>query len=275
LNDETEKFIARAKAQNLEWSLQNSGADEPTYGPWSQGKCAAKGCGSDLEVVRVEQSVEHATYVFACGHRLVTKELLGVAACASAFQGAALTPALDGQTVQARRAGFAETTLAHEFSMVQTFAALFRPELVKIDKLRIDSKVVENTPIDIVAESEDGSIRESFQVTRLYDSPLWQQVKVNERADLVIKFEELVSFLSRVLADKNYDANERKRIILLIDTWPGVLPDLAKKVSEAVESQLEQASFKEVWLLNKDRDQSFRIWDRAAATSQNGEANRN
>ncbi len=253
MNKHTERFVEGAK-KILEKAPASS---DPKWIEYltlsSQQLCGV--CRAPLDVARFESNKGGARYIFVCGHSHVVISLEETIGLSEGFKAASLGvgEAVGQQKTQARIGGESLTKEGEELARTKIFAFYFRKELTKFYNDKQDS------PIDVIAESENGAVKESFQVTKLYNEEFWKELNTKNAANLITD-RVIVLIKDAIDRKKNLDSKQREKIILLIDTWPGILPEFAERGKEILEKLLNDANFKEVWLIGSLKEQMFKIW---------------
>lgn len=163
----------------------------------------------------------------------------------------------EGQCITIRRAGWFETTASTEMDTAHRFANFCDSRFIEFNKAQ------EYDDVDIVAKSSNGATVQEFQITRVWDGPFWKQLNTTGAVDRKLTKDELVTLIHQAIERKGeakYSINRRKQLILLIDTNPDAIRvQLAPFLRSALKSQLDKVSFKQVWLVGPDQDNTFQL----------------
>ncbi len=142
---------------------------------------------------------------------------------------------------------------SEEISVVKIFCHCF------YQNLSVFYKDIDNSPIDIKGESEDGSEVEYFQVTKLDSPSFWQDLKKNGVAKRNSK--EIHNLIQKAINRKiNFDKNIKHNIILLIDASPGIMKNHANNIKKQLELIFKKSEFKEIWLVGSNCELSYRLF---------------
>jgi len=162
-----------------------------------------------------------------------------------------------GQRITIRRAGWLETAASTEMDTAQRFANFCDNGFTEF------SKAQENDDVDIVAKYSNGAVVQEFQITRLWDGQFWKQLNTKGAVDIELTQNEVVTLIHQAIerkGDAKYAVNRRKQLILLIDTNPDAIRvQLAPLLRSALNSQLDRASFKQVWLVGPDQEGTIQL----------------
>jgi hypothetical protein len=159
--------------------------------------------------------------------------------------------------IGARREGWERNQDVSEVDAAKRFSSLTGRDWVLFEKQ------LQGSDIDVVARSEDGKRAEQFQITVLYDQNFWEDVNTKKAADVDLTREDVVSLIQKAVDKKKnrYPLAQRQRAILLIDLVPGgMLRQFAAHARQVLRSLLQDAAFRETWLVGSTADQLFQLW---------------
>lgn len=236
--------------ESLKKALATSSDEEyiKTLVAWSQGMCW---CGQNLRIAYYKKKNNYTEYKFACGHGY---KILQIQENINVTDNWELTSLgqdeFGNQKVSARVYGKVKNKTSEEVLLVKKFVQSQGTDLSRFRNDVIDS------PIDVIAETEDGSRKEFYQITNLYETSFWKELHTTGAVDLVANTME-PAIRAALERKKNFDKQESKKIILLINTWPGILNDYAWKAKEKLNYLLQYTGFKEIWLVGQN---NIKIW---------------
>ena len=222
------------------------------YSDWANGWCGL--CNKKLEVIEFRETGSGAEHILKCGHRLTAISLNnevnklkegGGFSCVGVEQSGKLD-------IQVERSGFDMNKEAQEISVTKLFCHHFYPEF---DTFRNDDQY---SPYDVVAEVKSNRNKEYFQVTKLNDQDFWKKLNSDKRVDVVLhNIEKLVK--DAIKRKINFDAKEKKKIILLIDANPGVINSVGEELKDKLSNLLKSAGFKQIWLSGRTKEITYRL----------------
>lgn len=249
----TSKFIRSAKS--LVKSIKEGKGSPEFLGmfvPFSKGRCFK--CDERLQIVDSKKTGSGTEYQFQCGHVIVITSLPEVTNGGSGYSNSRVGINEDGDhDIQIIRGGTSYHKTADEISVAKTFGHNFFPEL---DFFKND---IENSPVDVIAESKKNHIVEYFQITRLGDEKFWAELSRNNEVRRVLP-EIAILVEKAILRKSKYDLQERKKIILLIDAKPGVMKEIADEVKDKLRASLESSGFKQIWIAGAIKQLTHKIY---------------
>ena len=213
-------------------------------------------CNKTLKVIKVKTNFQGRKFFFKCGHMYglskVDDKTTTIRDPKRTFEKASIFLSSDAPQVEAHHSGPKIQTYLDELGVARKFIEIAYPTYQKIKKFEEESSLV-----DIVAENENNGEKIFMQVTKLYPADFWKDfhtlksVKINEPIEpLLIKAIERKS---------NFDQNEKRKTILLIDSWPGFEQVTIGQLSLNLKRVIKTAGYKEIWIVGSIEQLSFRI----------------
>lgn len=249
----TTKFIKIAK--KLVISIKNGkGSQEflDFYIDFAKGRCFV--CKERLYVDDFIKSGSGVEYKFRCGHKLVMAGFPEIEDKSSGRSYSRIGSNEEGShDVYSRREGIKYNQDSDEIILAKSFCHSFYPEL------SIFVKDIQSSSIDIIGKTEDGKEIYSFQITKIDNGEYWKDVY--QKGNLSRVMPEISKDVSNsILKKMKYALEDRNRIILLVDIRPGVVLDVARVIKTQIAGILNEADFKEVWLVGTTDLLTHRIY---------------
>jgi hypothetical protein len=247
----TASYISIAR-KTLKHVLQNDNTDRKwieILSYWSQGKCHA--CQAPLEIASFKKTGSGAEWKFKCGHAHNVISLEECTEIGEGYGASSLRTITDGkQEVNVRIAGTRLSKENREIAIVKMLCHYTKPSLKKF------FNGVQDSPIDVIAQDASKKT-EYFQVTKLYDETFWRELGKDKNVNKIVA--DISSLTESAIGRKTrFDTTSKKEIILVIDTWPGVIKEIAQKAVGL--PIITQAGFKEIWLAGSIPETTFRLF---------------
>jgi hypothetical protein len=111
----------------------------------------------------------------------------------------------------------------------------------------------QNDPVDITARSPDRETSEDFQIVRLWEKDVWQEMNTKGAVDRGYTDQEAVALFEKVFGRKGvkkYPPDVRQQLTLLIDANPvaSVLTFIGG-IENAITPLAREAGYKAVWVV--------------------------
>jgi len=246
----TASYISVAQ-KTLKHMLQNKNTDSKwieILSYWSQGKCHA--CQAPLEIASFKKTGSGAEWKFKCGHAHNVISLEECTEIGEGYAASSLRPTTNSrQKVSVRIAGTRLSKENREIAIVKMLCHYTRPSFKKF------FNDVQNSPVDVIAQNN--SETEYFQVTNLYDEAFWRKLGKDKNVNKILS--DINSLVENAIKRKtHFDTVSKKGIILVIDTWPGVMKKIAQKAANM--PIIAQAGFKEIWLAGSIPETTFKLY---------------
>lgn len=222
------------------------------FGPFSEGLCFW--CRESLRIVNTIQSGSGTEYQFRCGHAII---LTGMPEIKNGSRGSSYSRVGENEDghhhilVNKRMTSMDQEE--DEISLAKTISHNFFPRLSNF------KKDIQSSPVDVIAESDERTITEFFQITKLSDEQLWTELNRNKQIDRVMP-EISKSVEAAIKKKQKYESKERNKIILLIDSRPGIVKKIADEIAVGLSPLTNTAGFKEIWLAGSIRELTHRIY---------------
>ncbi len=130
-----------------------------------------------------------------------------------------------------------------EVGVVITFVKEVCPEYSEVKKNPEQGSVV-----DVVASKKDLSDSKSFQVTKLFDREFFRAL--NSKGEVSIEPDIPALIKGAISRKQNFDAREKKKTILIIDSSPGISVNTISKTQKLdLEALANQSGYSEVWMV--------------------------
>lgn len=232
--------------------LEKQNADKKLiqgYKDWAEGKCHT--CDESLEIVSFTKTGSGAKWQFRCGHSLHIISLEEATKLEEGYEVSEMgITATTEQSTVARLAGIQMSKENRELAVVKLLCNYEKPELVNF------KNDVQYSPIDVIGSTSDGRY-EFFQVTKLYDESFWHKLGKNKNVNTILT--DISSLIQSAIVRKiSYDTGAKRKITLVIDTWPGVMSELAQRATNL--SVIVDAGFKEIWLAGSLPETTFKLF---------------
>jgi len=245
-----EEYISQAR-KRLKRALSSNSVD-PVYLKalllQVEGKCSA--CGND-KLVMYNECGNQQRYTFSCGHSLLCVFIEEKINISESYSMSSFGIEKGKQKISARVIGKRMKKENEEIIVAKRFC--------KFDDRQLETfyNDIEKSPIDVIGENKE--VREFFQVTKLYSKDFWYQLNRDKEVDFLT--DALVCLVDEAIKRKNcYDAAEKRKIVLLIDTWPGISSYFVEKACKELLETIMKSEFKEIWLIGSTKESSFCIW---------------
>lgn len=247
----TTLFVSVAQ-KTLERALRDNNTDQKwieVLSNWSQQKCHV--CQDPLEITSFKRTGSGAKWEFKCGH---VHNVISLEECTEIGKGyriASLRSTTNGkQKVNARIGGTQISKENREITIIKLLCHHTKPSLEKF------FNDVQDSPIDVIAQDASKKT-EYFQVTKLYDETFWRKLRIDKNVDKIVS--DIASLVESAINRKAcFDTASKKEIILVIDTWPGVMRKVVQKAANL--PIINQAGFKEIWLAGSIPETPFKLY---------------
>ena len=137
-----------------------------------------------------------------------------------------------------------------EMACAERFCRAKHPELVKL------TKMPQNSPVDIHAESADKTRSRDFQVTSVWPDDFWKPFGAEGRIEQRISREELRNLIRESIRKKLEMQSSSQDVTLLIDTKPADLPpQCLERIRSDKQFQQEMAAlsnFCQIWVVDSN-----------------------
>lgn len=154
------------------------------------------------------------------------------------------------QGVSARIGGYKVTKESEEKNVVMRLCKKAKPNFSHFQN------DVQDSATDVIATNH--SEIECFQVTKLYEERFWKKLIPSGRVDFITK--NILKLIEEsVLRKSKYDKQETKKLILAIDTWPGIRSEYLEQIHKLLQPIFAESGYKEIWLVGETDEMIVRI----------------
>ena len=250
MDDKTRRFTEAAK--KTIGIIERQYADEKLingYKRWAEGKCHT--CDEPLEIASFTKTGSGARWQFKCGHALHVISLEESIKLEEGYEVSKMGFGANGeQSTSARLAGVNMSKENRELAVVKLLCNYEKPELANFEN------DIQDSPVDVIGKDSAGQSN-FFQVTKLYDKSFWRELGKNKSAEKILV--DISALIENAITRKtSYDREVKGELILVIDTWPGVMPELAGRAMNL--PVLTSSGFKEIWLAGSLPETTFKLY---------------
>ena len=254
--ENTKKFIDLARKM-YEFDKDNPTAEKDWLTillGFSNGVCEM--CQKSLIVKDVQINFQGTKYYFECGHMYglmkVDDKTSKVRDPNLSFNRVSIALNPDAPNIKATHFGPKIKTEHSELEIARKFVEIAYPEYQNIKKNSEESSLV-----DIIAINDTTEEFLLMQVTKLYPTDFWKKLHTINKVETRQEVKPLI--LKSIERKFNFDQEEKKRVILLIDSWPGFDKATLGNLSDEFRVKLLNAGYKEIWLVGSLEQLTFRL----------------
>ncbi len=211
----------------------------------ASGHCS--NCETPSSIKSIEKIENGRRISFECGHGDIALNFKENVALKDAFRLATVGAVAENfghllQKVSARIGGFKSPKESEEKNVVMRLCKKAKSNLNHFEN------DVQDSATDIIASN--GSEIECFQVTKLYEEQFWKKLMASGHVDFITK--SILKLIEEsVLRKSKYDKEETKKLILVIDTWPGIHHKYLEQIHNQGRSLFAESGYKEIWLVGE------------------------
>lgn len=254
--DNTKKFVELAKKM-YEFDKDNPTAENDWFEmilSFSNGICGM--CHRPLVVDKIKTNFQGTEYYFQCGHMFkmmkIDDKTTKVRDSNLIFNRATISLDSKALMVKATHSGKKIKTDHDELGVARKFIEIAYPDFQKITKNKEEASLT-----DILAINEKNGEKLFIQITKLYPSEFWKEFNVNKKTETEQEVKPLI--LGAIERKLNFDEDEKKKTILLIDSWPGFNKETLGELSDEFKLKLLNSKYKEIWLVGALKELTFRL----------------
>jgi hypothetical protein len=242
---------AKVMVKNMRTKSNYSEKMLALYTDFAKGDCGV--CHKTLHVQEVRKSGAGIEYRFACGHAMT---LISLAKETKKIKTGESYSTLHKDNDKSTRvhveiSGEKFVKEEEEISLTKLFCHNFYPTYT------VFKNDVENSAIDVIAVDENKN-ELFFQVTKMNNSEYWKELNTSQIVDL--KHSNIEKLVEEALTRKSgYDAEIKKKIILLIDAKPGLFKEDAELIKNQLQERIKKSGFKGVWIVGVNSDLTHSI----------------
>jgi len=221
---------------------------------FSNGFCGM--CRRPLIVKNIQINFQGTKYYFECGHMYglmkVDDKTSKIRDPNLSFNRVSIALNPDAPNIKATHSGPKIKTEHSELEIARKFIEIAYPEYQNIKKNNEESSLV-----DIVAINDNTNESLLMQVTKLYPADFWKELHTINKVETQQEVKPLI--LKALERKQNFDQDEKKKVILLIDSWPGFDKATLGNLSEEFKNKLLYTGYKEIWLVGSLEQLTFKL----------------
>lgn len=213
----------------------------------SSGRCPV--CSRYLKVESVDFQGDHSLAIFQCGHRMnmaSANERLGIK---DSFR----RGSVGESTVEASKFG---ATVPKEDEEIKTSHIFLQKVYPSYEKVWLNEQ---DSLVDTIALN--GKDKILMQVTKLFTGSFWKEL--NAGGEVMIedldsgKIDKLAN--EAIARKEKFDPRQKEKIILLIDSWPGITKTHIPYVQQNSRDVIMQSGYKEVWIVGPVVELTYKL----------------
>lgn len=201
-------------------------------------------CKKRLYVVQWEHSEERSKIKLACGCEILMHQIGEPHSGKRKNDDASIYSKIGKNEIFSMYDGKKLIKENDEIAITHMFLAAAYP---KFGKVKLYDE--QNSPIDTIAYHNNEKL--FIQVTKLLESGFWQMLNIKGKADINdLSISKIIKLIEKAINRKlNVDSEQKKQIILLISSWPGIHEIHFSMIKEKLKKLSADSGYKEIWIV--------------------------